>query len=316
MIYNSEQIQTIIDGDNKFIRIDFKDKVNIKFVDSTRIFPVSLDGLCNIFNGGEGKVSKYNPAFNTIDLLSNYNLLKSFIDYSLNDSIILFKCILNASITYLEKYDIDLSDSLSLSSLSLKIFRKRFQNIKIPILKHKMDVFIRVSFYGGSTDYYLKYVKKVYFYDVNSLYPFAMLKEMPLNPIRYVSNINNITLDNFFGFALAKITTPPNIKIPLLIYRHVGKVIHPTGTWVGVYFSEELKAVQKYGYKIELIKGIEFSKVILFEVYIKHFYEIKKVATGPLRWIAKMQLKSLLLRRFLPLTHSLSVSFFFIFFFA
>ena len=116
---------------------------------------------------------------------------------------------------------------------------------------------------------------------------------MPHNPIRFITNFTNIPLENFFGFALAKITSPPNIKIPLLIHRYEGKVIHPTGTWVGVYFSEELKAMQKHGYKIELIKGIEFTKEILFKDYIDHFYAIKKNATGPLRWIAKMHLNTL-----------------------
>jgi len=33
---------------------------------------------------------------------------------------------------------------------------------------------------------------------------------------------------------------------------------------IGVYFSEELKAVSKLGYQIALIKGYEFSKEYLF----------------------------------------------------
>ena len=55
---------------------------------------------------------------------------------------------------------------------------------------------------------------------------------------------------------MAKVTTPRNIKKPLLIYRNQVKVNHPTGTWVGVNFTEELKSVEKYGYKIEPIQGI------------------------------------------------------------
>jgi len=43
-----------------------------------------------------------------------------------------------------------------------------------------------------------------------------------------------------------------------------------------VYFSEELKAVIPFGYKITLIKGVSFSKSLLFNKYINHFYEIKK----------------------------------------
>ena len=62
---------------------------------------------------------------------------------------------------------------------------------------------------------------------------------------------------------------------------------------VGVYFSEELKAVQKYGYKIEIIKGVEFSKANIFGDYIKHFYDIKKNSVGALRFIGKNHLNYL-----------------------
>lgn len=35
------------------------------------------------------------------------------------------------------------------------------------------------------------------------------------------------------------------------------------------------EAVIKYGYKIQLIKGYEFSKVKLFDKYVDHFYNLK-----------------------------------------
>jgi DNA polymerase elongation subunit (family B) len=54
-----------------------------------------------------------------------------------------------------------------------------------------------------------------------------------------------------------------------------------------------LKAVEKYGYKIELIKVYNFRKRDIFTNYIEFFYNIKKVAKGPLRLIAKMHLNQL-----------------------
>ncbi len=101
------------------------------------------------------------------------------------------------------------------------------------------------------------------------------------------------TLENFFGFCLAEITTPKNILKPLLPYKFKGKTIFPTGTWIGVYFSEELKEVVDRGYKVKLIKGYEFSKIDLFTDYVYHFYDLKKLATGAERWIAKMHLNQL-----------------------
>jgi hypothetical protein len=60
-----------------------------------------------------------------------------------------------------------------------------------------------------------------------------------------------------------------------------------------VYFSEELKAVEKLGYKINLIKGYEFNKVDLFSNYVNFFFNLKKNSIGPLRFIAKMLLNQL-----------------------
>jgi hypothetical protein len=80
---------------------------------------------------------------------------------------------------------------------------------------------------------------------------------------------------------------------PVLPFHHEGKTIYPVGTWEGVYFSEELKAVEKLGYQITLIEGYEFTKAYLFTDYVKHFYEIKKHSTGVERNTAKLQLNNL-----------------------
>ena len=71
---------------------------------------------------------------------------------------------------------------------------------------------------------------------------------------------------------------PKDIKVPVLPHKVDGKTIFPTGTWRGVYFSEELKAVIPLGYKIKPVgTAYEYSKIDLFSVYVDHFYEIKKI---------------------------------------
>lgn len=139
------------------------------------------------------------------------------------------------------------------------------------------------------------YGKNLHHYDVNSLYPTQMCKELPLNPLNYIANMKDIKLDDFFGFCLVKVQTTRNIKIPLLPYRNKeGIIIFPTGTWYGIYFSEELKYLTKCGYKFTLISGLPFTKSSIFNRYIKHFYEIKKNALTPaIKFIAKMQLNQL-----------------------
>ena len=54
-----------------------------------------------------------------------------------------------------------------------------------------------------------------------------------------------------------------------------------------------MKAVQKLGYKLTLIKGYEFSKIDLFSKYIDHFFSKNKYAAGAIRFIAKLHLNQL-----------------------
>ena len=50
-------------------------------------------------------------------------------------------------------------------------------------------------------------------------------------------------MEQLFGFMEVKVTCPDSIKVPLLPYKdpNTGFLIFPTGTFTGVYFTEELK---------------------------------------------------------------------------
>lgn len=159
----------------------------------------------------------------------------------------------------------------------------------IPNLTSVEDGFVRSSYFGGATDYYTAHAKNLHYYDVNSLYPYSMCKPIPHKISYYINDMSEIDLNNFFGFCKAKITCSKNISRPVLPYKLDTKTIFPTAgtaTWIGTYFSEELKAVSKLGYKIELISGYAFTKEYLFNEYVDHFYNQKKVSTGPQRFIA------------------------------
>lgn len=241
-------------------------------------------------------------------------MLNEFIEYSKQDSLALLKALLTAREIYHKEYEVDITKVVSASSLSLLIFRTKFLQVPIPILKRELDTKIRSSYFGGSSDYYKLHGKNLKYYDVNSLYPKAMLNTMPLN---YIGEIDgcDVELADTFGFCEAIIESPLNIKIPLLIHHHdEGKNIHPIGKWKATYFSEELKAAVKYGYKVTLIKVYQFSRYDdLFSDYINHFYELKKTAESNLdptrRQMAKNHLNSLygMFGRKLDLLRSIAV---------
>lgn len=258
-----------------------------------RIFPVSLDKLCKSMNV-DGKLSIYNSKFNSFDLFNDNSLLNKFIKYSIQDSIALLEAMLKAQELYFLNYKVDIASIWSTSTLSLKIFRNQFLKETIKSLTTTQDKFIRQAYFGGATDHYVAHGQNLKYYDVNSLYPFVMLKDMPLEFIKFHSRLININLNTFFGFCLVEVECPKDIRIPLLPYRNVnGDVSYPTGKWQGVYFSELLKAVIPHGYKIRILEGHEYSRGVLFTDYVNHFYDIKKTSTGATRFLAKMQLNQL-----------------------
>ncbi|KAJ3215391.1 hypothetical protein HK099_006383, partial [Clydaea vesicula] len=65
----------------------------------------------------------------------------------------------------------------------MTVFRSKFydSNIQIPIVKRSFNVDIKQAYYGGHVDVYKPFSStgKAYYYDINSLYPTAMLKDMP-----------------------------------------------------------------------------------------------------------------------------------------
>jgi len=120
-----------------------------------------------------------------------------------------------------------------------------------------------------------------------------MKNPMPLNLIKIHKNMIDIKLENFFGYLKVEVTCPKTMLRPVLPFKFEGKTIYPTGNWIGIYFSEELKAVQMLGYQFKLIEGYEFSKANLFNNYVDHFFNIKKTSTGAQKAIAKLHLNGL-----------------------
>lgn len=224
--YNKEFIKPIIDQHNSFVSLSIKlDHLEIRFLDSMRIFPCSLNELTKTFKV-EGKINSYKAEYNELSLFNNKDLLNEWIRYAKQDSISLFNALLKAQKFYIDNYKIDLTSIVSISSLSFKIFRQDFLDTKILILNKIQDLFIRKSYIGGSTDFYRKYFKKGYHFDVNSLYPFAMLKPMPFKILNFHSDLSNHSLVNLFGFFKAEIITPKNLIYPLLPYKSEGLTIH------------------------------------------------------------------------------------------
>lgn len=295
--FKNDDINTIIDKQNKFIAITCnieKYKCKVKFLDSYRIFPVKLQSLCEIF-GYSGKSMEYSNEFRDISLFYNPEVFDKFKEYSIRDSVCLHEALSDAQHEYWVNYRVDITTIVSASSLAFKIFRTKYLKVNIPMPYPEEDAFIRKSYFGGATDIYKATGKNLHYIDVNSLYPYAMLNKIPLDFIRFIKDMSTFSLKDFFGFVKVEVTCPNNLARPVLPHKFRGKTIFPVGTWVGTYFSEELKAVNKLnlGYEFKLISGYEFKGVKLFDKYISAIYKIKQESKGSERFIAKLLLNTL-----------------------
>jgi hypothetical protein len=111
-----------------------------------------------------------------------------------------------------------------MASLAFTIYKRNFLNKTNKIAINDAELYnqLKPALLGGLVDVYkpimLDKNKKLYNYDINSLYPYIMkTKDFPLgNPIYFegVRDINSI-----FGIVFAKIVTPKDLFIPILPYR-------------------------------------------------------------------------------------------------
>jgi hypothetical protein len=118
----------------------------------------------------------------------------------------------------------------------MNIFLNRFYKNNIPLINNKsIYTNIKESYFGGITEVYKPYGKKLYYYDVNSLYPYSALNSMPGLHCVYEEDINKNIRDinnDLFGFYFCKIKTSDKY-IGLLPFRDKQSIIMPTGEWEG-----------------------------------------------------------------------------------
>lgn len=191
-----------------------------------------------------------------------------------------------AQAMYLSKYNIDVEGVMTMSSLSLLIFRTHYydpERFPIHILHRNADTFIRRGYYGGHSDVYKPYGENLLYYDINSLYPFIMQKyPMPCGEPVWRNNLEEVELRTLFGFVEAYAICPKAINHPFLPYKEPGSgtLIFATGHFLGVYLSEELKYARQLGYQITPLRGYLFEKKSgsPFESVISSLYELRKKA--------------------------------------
>jgi len=283
-------------------------------IDSPKIlFPIHLSDLN--YKGSVPDINYFKDSTNALEY-QNYresykdkiwNFKEESISYCEIDCKALYQILLRFNKLIFDKFHLNITDFPTLPSLAYNIFRSNFyKKEEIHQLSGKIDKDIRLGYTGGSVDMFIPknpIGTKIYAYDVNSLYPFVMKdRKFPIgSPVYFEGDILKDD-QNAFGFFYCKIIAPKDLKHPILQLHHKIKpsgagvrTISPTGSWEGMYFSEELYNAKLFGYKFDILRGYSFEKGDIFKDYIDNLYNLRLQydKSNPLNFTAKILLNSL-----------------------
>jgi hypothetical protein len=138
------------------------------------------------------------------------------LEYLKGDLVCLYQVLDKFGKHVFKDFDIQITNSLTISSLALNTYLQNFyENPCLPLINNKnLYNDIVQSYFGGVTEVYRPYGQNLYYYDVNSLYPFAALNPMPsaFNTSHWINvdNSDTIKLKDIFGFCFCEIETSEN----------------------------------------------------------------------------------------------------------
>jgi len=145
-----------------------------------------------------------------------WNFLKVSKGYILDDCKALYEIIIKFYSTLQERFPIDPLRIFSAPSAAFRIWRTQqlplLQEAGLSVydLSYNLDSIFREGYLGGIVDVYQPYLQgQGYYYDVNSLYPTAMLKTMPIDiPTECRLTIEEFKEGVFFGYLKATVVAP------------------------------------------------------------------------------------------------------------
>ena len=287
----------------KIISVNFNyNDINITFKDSYLLLPSSLRKLGKSFNikslkglfpyalsdiNYNGNVPDF-KYFNNITI-DDYNKYKdSFINIKWNfkneaikycqlDCKSLYQILIKFNNLIFDRFKLNINKYPTLPSLSFAIFRSQYlKKDSIHMMSGDIANYIRQGYTGGACVMYIPRPInncKIFGYDVNALYPTVMSKnKLPIgNPTYFSGDITKFN-KNAFGFFYCNITTPDELKHPI-IQTHVKtndgiRTIVPLGNWSDMIFSEEMYNAMKFCYKFEILWGYIFDSDYIFDSFV------------------------------------------------
>lgn len=258
------------------------DKYTVKFIDSMNFFNMSLEILTK-----SNKLYKKQADYDICNI-NETNLNEKWDDiikYNMLDVFSLMESMNEFKKNVLLKYNIDVfNNCITSSGLARKIYFNNFYNGDIEKLSYKLNNKISKTYFGGRNEAFIigKIKEDVIKIDINSSYPFQMLKKIPTI---YLKKYKNIKYDkNLFGFMKVMIKTKDFSKVPHIPIIMNNKLCFPH---IQEYkkillFTEDLKYVlENELYEIEdnnIITFHEFTAETIFKNYIEDVYKSRMLS--------------------------------------
>lgn len=197
----------------------------------------------------------------------NFNDIK----YCRRDTEITYKFVMKMK-EYYESFGCELKKTIG--STALTYYYKEFgTRPKKPMPENQLE-FCLSGYYGGRTEIFFNkpITGNIWYFDINSLYPYSMLNKFPLIESSYWTK-----KPNFNREGMSEVTiVAPKIQIPYLPYRDVesGRLLFPCGTFRGVYTHFEIRESLHLGYRVSKVhKTLEFRGTCNpFKEFIESLY--------------------------------------------
>ncbi len=282
----------IYDIDNKAIfngKFIAANNGNCILADSMNIYPTSVANIGKIL-----KINKQEIENEYITGEGEIKVTKKMIDYCTRDCEIVYKALLEIFYTVGNV-------KITLAGLSLDYFRRKFLDFHIDF-NDLSDSFFE-SYFGGRTEAFKIGDVKACAYDLNSMYPDAMLNCVFPNP-KHLKKVENVDIKRFLEYYLVYFEGMTEIEVihkehyfGFLPIKEKGKLMFPIGNIKGCYNFNELRfALENNIIEIKKINYVIYANRMLspFKKFVTNLYSERKNSKNDLsKLILKLLLNSL-----------------------
>ena len=255
-------------GKSRLIRA----KLNkVTFLDTLNHWKMSVDGMGSFLGH---KKKPFNP--------------KS-LEYCQCDTEIVYEFV--KAMTSIYQKNLDVTAKSTIASTAFCLWRKINGMALGKLEKIELEYF-KLAYYGGRTEcFYIGQVKgQINYVDVNSMYPYCMLGELPY-PYDFEKEAD------IEQEGISECVIESSIKRPILPYRQKdGRLVFANGTFRGIWANIELRYAESQGVKIKkILSGYHFKLTCdPFSDYVMKLYELKNKAKNDLdRYTYKLFLNCL-----------------------